>query len=94
MKNLYDDFKWCAELVLDRVSEDPNITHKIRLARAVITEFRNRGMTQTQAAEAIKTTQPRVSNLINGHLDRFSVEFLMLALEELGFEVGILITRK
>lgn len=94
MKNIYDDSEVCANIVLDNVSKDPNICRKITLARAVVAIFQSNGYTQSQASKVLKTTQPRISNLVNGKLKEFSIDFLITALEELGFDVALTITRR
>ena len=40
---------------------------------------------QTEAAEKMGLTQPRVSNLLNGKIDKFSIDLLMTCLFRLGY---------
>lgn len=60
-----------------------------------ITEIvRERGLTQVQAAEVLKTTQPVVSDLMNYKLSKFSIERLFAFLEALGYDVEIAVHRR
>ncbi|MFT4925704.1 MAG: putative XRE-type DNA-binding protein [Phenylobacterium sp.] len=40
---------------------------------------------QSQAAEQMGLTQPRVSDLVNGHIEKFSIDKLMNCLYRIGF---------
>ena len=44
-----------------------------------------KGWTQKEAAKNLNVTQPRISNLKNGKIDKFSVDTLMGMLTKLGF---------
>ncbi|MCB1055438.1 MAG: XRE family transcriptional regulator [Acidobacteria bacterium] len=50
-----------------------------------------RGLTQTAAAELLKVTQPRVSDLVRGKIDRFSVDSLIEMLGHAGAEVSLVV---
>jgi predicted XRE-type DNA-binding protein len=52
------------------------------------------GWTQLEAAEFFGETQPRISNLMNGEINRFSVDKLLLMLSQAGREVKIKIVPK
>lgn len=57
---------------------------------AVITDvIRENGWTQGQAAEILGVGQPRISDVFKGHVDRFSVDMLMVWLQKLGKDVSI-----
>lgn len=45
--------------------------------------------TQLQAAEALKISQPRVSNLSKGKMDKFSIDLLLELVFRLGFSGDI-----
>ncbi len=53
-----------------------------------------KGWTQSQAAEFFGETQPRISNLINGDIDRFSIDKLVLMLGQAGKQVTVEVTQK
>jgi len=52
----------------------------------------SRGLKQAQAAKVLGVTQPRVSNLIRGRIDLFSIDTLVDMLARLGISVK-LVTR-
>jgi len=47
------------------------------------------GLTQTQAAKALGVTQPRVSDVVRGRLERFSIDTLVDMLARLGVTVTV-----
>lgn len=55
----------------------------IRLSRLIET----RGLTQRQAARLLGVSQPRVSDLVRGKIDRFSIDTLVAMLGRAGVEV-------
>lgn len=59
--------------------------------RAYIQE---QGWTQKQAAEFFGETQPRISNLINGEISRFSVDKLINMLGKAGMKVKVEVVPK
>jgi predicted XRE-type DNA-binding protein len=50
--------------------------------------------TQAEAAIFFKETQPRISNLMNGDIDRFSIDKLVQMLNRAGLNVRVLVTSK
>ncbi len=51
------------------------------------------GLTQAQAAEMLGMTQPRLSALVQGHLELFSLEALIEVAYKLGLTVRLNISR-
>ena len=51
-----------------------------------------RGLTQTEAAKLLGVTQPRVSDLVRGRIDLFSVDSLIDMLARLGVRVKVVVT--
>ncbi len=51
-----------------------------------------RGLTQTAAAELLQVTQPRISDLVRGKIDRFSVDSLIEMLGHAGASVSFVVT--
>ena len=43
------------------------------------------GWTQKEAAQKLELTQPRVSDVINGKIDKFTLDVLFSMLDKLGF---------
>ena len=52
-----------------------------------------RGLTQAQAAELFGVTQPRISDLVRGKIDRFSIDTLIAMLGHAGVRVQIVLGR-
>jgi predicted XRE-type DNA-binding protein len=61
----------------------------IRLSQLIDT----RGLTQAQAAEVFGVTQPRVSDLVRGKIDRFSIDTLVAMLGHAGVRVQFVVGR-
>ncbi len=61
----------------------------IRLSKVI----EARGLTQAQAADLFGVTQPRVSDLVRGKIDRFSIDTLIAMLGHAGVRVHIVIGR-
>jgi predicted XRE-type DNA-binding protein len=65
---------------------------KAELARQVAEAIRVRKLTQGRAAELMGVSQPRVSDLLRGRLDKFSFDTLVEFLTRLRLDVTILIS--
>ncbi|MEK7994483.1 MAG: helix-turn-helix transcriptional regulator [Planctomycetota bacterium] len=53
----------------------------------------SRGLTQAQAAALFGVTQPRISDLVRGKIDRFSIDTLIAMLGHAGVKVQIIVGR-
>ena len=53
-----------------------------------------RRLTQAEAADVFGVTQPRVSDLVRGKIDRFSIDTLVAMLGHAGVPVHIVVGRK
>jgi predicted XRE-type DNA-binding protein len=62
---------------------------KAQLASAISDIIDNRELTQAEAAELLGTTQPKVSNLVRGRLEGFSLERLARFLNSLDRDIEI-----
>lgn len=67
---------------------------KADLVRQISSIIEHRHLTQAQAGEILGIDQPKVSLLLRGHLDRFSMERLYRFLNALGRDVQIVVTPK
>ena len=54
----------------------------------------SRGLTQAQAAELLGVTQPRISDLTRGKIDRFSIDSLVEMLGHAGVRVAFTTMRR
>ena len=73
----------------------PEEAANLRIRSRLMAEFRRtveeRGLTQAAAAEEIGASQPRVSDLLNGKIDKFTIDFLVNALTSLGVSVDLVL---
>jgi predicted XRE-type DNA-binding protein len=51
--------------------------------------LRARGLTQAKAAKLLKVSQPRISDLVRGRVDLFSIDSLVEMLARLGIAVSV-----
>lgn len=70
-------------------SEAANLRIRADLMLALKEYIQLQEWTQEQAAEFFEETQPRISNLINGEISRFSVDKLINMLARAGMEVKV-----
>lgn len=66
-----------------------NFVTRAELMSAVAETIREKGWTQGQAAEFLGVGQPRISDVFQGRVDRFSVDMLMVWLQKLGKDVSV-----
>jgi predicted XRE-type DNA-binding protein len=68
----------------------------LRLRAALMLELRrvieDRGLTQAAAAKLFQVTQPRVSNLVRGRIDLFSIDTLVDMLGKAGLRVRFVLS--
>jgi predicted XRE-type DNA-binding protein len=56
--------------------------------------IRSKNWTQAEAAMFFGETQLRISNLMNGDIDRFAIDKLVQMLSQAGMDVRVLVTSK
>ena len=66
-----------------------NVHLRQRLAAEIVRYVRAEGLTQTEAAERLGVTQPRVSDLVRGKVDRFTIDALVTMLDRVGRPVTL-----
>ncbi|MEM1115550.1 MAG: helix-turn-helix transcriptional regulator [Bacteroidota bacterium] len=71
--------------------EAANLRLRARLMMALTEHIEARDLTQSEAAKVIGCSQPRVSNLMNGKINAFTVDFLVNALAQFGINVDLVI---
>lgn len=67
---------------------------KAELVRQISVIVEERGLTQTEAAELLGTTQPKLSELLRGRLSGFSMERLLRFLKRLDRDIEIVVKPK
>lgn len=76
------------------LEDAPELLAKARLAHRISQIIGKRGLTQFQAAKMLGIDQPKVSALVRGHLEKFSMERLCEFLTALGCDVTIQVREK
>jgi len=76
----------------------PEEAANLQLRSDLMVQLRKRlnalGATQTQAARLLGVSQPRISDLMRGKIDRFSVDTLIKLLGKTGAEVRLTVRAK
>ena len=69
--------------------EAENLRVRARLMAPLERSLREQGITQAEAAEELGTTQARISALMNGRIQAFSIDALINMLDRAGLEVDV-----
>jgi predicted XRE-type DNA-binding protein len=73
----------------DTSEEAANLTARGMLMIAIDQRIREEGWTQTEAASRLRLTQPRVSDLLNGKINKFSLDALVNMLPPVGLAIDV-----
>jgi len=83
--------------VWDTIEDSPAQAENMRLRASLMLALRDHiaseGLSQTQAANLFGVTQPRVSDLMRGKIDLFSLDTLVNMLGAAGLHVELRIAR-
>lgn len=82
--NVFQDLGFGAE-------EAEHLRIRSTLMAEVCQYIEERGLTQSQAAEIFGVTQPRISNLVRGKIDLFSIDTLVDMLTRAGMHVDVVV---
>jgi len=74
--------------------EAENLRLRSKLMRELEKLIRDSGLTQSEAAELLGIQQSRVSDLVRGKIDRFSIDTLVKLLAKAGRDVEIRVKRR
>lgn len=81
------------ESVWEALEEDPirvrNLKLRSELLMQIAEELRHQGLTQTQAAQLLQVTQPRICALLQGKIERFRLDSLIDMAHRLGMRVSL-----
>lgn len=80
--NIFSDLGFDAE-------EAANLKVRADLMLDLRHYIQSQGWTQEQAAAFFRETQPRISNLMNGEISRFSIDKLLILLGRAGMHVKV-----
>jgi predicted XRE-type DNA-binding protein len=84
--NVFADLGFSAE-------EAENLKVRADLMVALTKLIESRGLTQAAAAKLLGVSQPRISDLVRGKIDRFSVDMLISMLGAAGAHVTVSVRR-
>src|SRR5512139_1038754 len=77
---------------------DPEEAQNLKVRSDLMIELsrliESRGLTQADAAKLFGVTQPRISDLIRGKIDRFSIDSLVEMLGHAGIRVSFTTSRR
>jgi predicted XRE-type DNA-binding protein len=86
-KNVFRDLGFGPE-------EAENLRIRSALMILLTEHIQGAAMTQKEAAEGLGVTQPRISDLMRGKIDVFSIDTLIAMLSRLGMKTTIRVGRK
>jgi predicted XRE-type DNA-binding protein len=79
--------------LFEMITQDPvelnSLILKSKLAAIIGMMVSSKGWTQTKVSDVLKISQPRVSNLLKGRLDKFSIDALFEFLFRLGYKLDM-----
>jgi len=81
--------------VWDAIEDNPtqaaNMKHRSALMMAISDHIKSKGLSQTEAAKVFAVSQPRISDLMRGKINLFSIDTLvaMLASAGIGIEMRV-----
>lgn len=81
------------DAIEDSAVEAANLRLRAEIANELIEHLRRRKLTQAKAAALLGITQPRVSDLMRGRLERFSLDTLVNLAEQAGLRASITLKR-
>jgi predicted XRE-type DNA-binding protein len=81
--------------VWDAVEEQPVEAENLRIRAALMVDLAayidRAGLTQAQAARRFGVTQPRISDLVRGKIDLFSIDTLVNMLSAAGLHLDVVV---
>lgn len=79
--------------VWDAIEDTPeqaqNMKIRAELMRTIENRIRSEGWSQHQAAERFRVTQPRVSDLMRGKIEKFTIDTLVNMVVAAGLQVNV-----
>lgn len=77
------------DALADTPAEAENLKLRSRLMREIRLRFDHFGWSQTVAAQNLGVTQPRISDLVNGKINKFSLDMLINMAAAVGVRVDV-----
>ena len=78
---------------LETIPRDTIDLFRKKLMMEVRRYFEESGLTQVAAAKAMKTTQPRLNNVLKGKIEKCTIDRLVQMLAEVGWSVSIKVSK-
>lgn len=82
------------DAIEDSAAEAASMKLRAELANEIIERMRERKFTQAKAAQLIGVTQPRISDLMRGRLDLFSLDALVDMADRVGLRTRMIVSPK
>lgn len=82
------------DAIEDSAAEAASMKLRAELANEVIEQLRAHKLTQSKAADLLGVTQPRVSDLMRGRLDLFSLDSLVDMADKIGLRTRLVTSPK
>jgi len=83
--------------VWDAIESNPAVAENMKLRSVLMLRLRkhitDEGLTQREAAVKFGVTQPRISDLVRGRIDLFSIDTLILMLNAAGLQVKLRVSK-
>ncbi|MDD4275086.1 MAG: XRE family transcriptional regulator [Desulfobacter postgatei] len=81
-RNVFKDLGFSQE-------ESDKLIIKSKLMMEIESFIKNKGMTQAHAAELMGVTRPRISDVMRGKIDKFTIDALVDMLSKAGLQVAV-----
>lgn len=82
-------FKSVWDAIEDTSADAENMKFRSSLMRALEKQIRSREWTQSEAAQRFGVTQPRISDLMRGRINRFSLDTLVNMVSPAGLHIDM-----
>lgn len=82
------------DALVDSPEEAENLRLRSKLMRVLTKTVRSWDLPQKEAARQLHVTQPRLSELLNGKIDKFSLDALVNMLASANLEIDITVKHK
>lgn len=82
------------DALVDSPEEAENLRLRSKLMRVLTKTVRSWDLPQKDAARQLRVTQPRLSELLNGKIDKFSLDALVNLLASANLEVEVIVKEK
>jgi predicted XRE-type DNA-binding protein len=84
--------------VFDALEDDPAIAENLKiraqLMNALTRYIEKQGFTQEEAAELFEVNQPRISDLVRGKIERFTIDMLVNMLARAGKRLNVKVSNQ